>query len=231
MSGSPLDRDVLDALRVTALVAGLATVLVTPVAIALGYALARGRFPGKAAVETLVALPLVLPPTAIGYLLLELFARHGPLGAETLGFDPGILFTWRGAVIAAAVVALPLAARTARAAFEGVDPRLELAARSLGTSRARTFLRVTLPLARRGLLAALVLAFGRALGEFGATVIVAGSIPGRTQTLALAIFSEIQLGHSGRALTLVGITAVVAALLIWWVERLLRPLAAEERPA
>jgi molybdate transport system permease protein len=199
-----------------------ATVLVAPVGIALGYALARRSFPGKSVVETLVALPLVLPPTAIGYLLLTLFARSGLLGERTLGFDLDLLFTWRAAVLASAVVALPLVARTARTAFEEVEPRLELMARTLGMSRARTFVAVTLPLARRGLIAAVALGFGRALGEFGATVIVAGSIPGRTQTLALAIFSEIQLGNTEAALRLVAITVAVAFLLMGLVERLLR---------
>lgn len=199
-----------------------ATLLVAPVGIALGHALARRSFRGKSLLETFVALPLVLPPTAIGYLLLALFARSGILGERTLGFDLDLLFTWRAAVLASAVVALPLVARTARTAFEEVEPRLELMARTLGMSRARTFVAVTLPLARRGLLAAVALGFGRALGEFGATVIVAGNIPGRTQTLALAIFSEIQLGNTDAALRLVAITVAVAFLLMWCIERLLR---------
>lgn len=203
-------------------VAGAATLAVAPVGIALGHALARRAFRGKSLVETAVALPLVLPPTAIGYLLLALFARGGPLGERALGFDPGILFTWRGAALASAVVALPLVARTARAAFEGVDPRLELMARTLGLSPARAFVAVTLPLARRGLLAALALGFGRALGEFGATAIVAGNIPGRTQTLSLAIYSEIQLGDGPAALRLVLLTTAVAFALMALVERLLR---------
>ncbi len=204
-------------------VALCATVLVAPLGVALGYALARRSFRGKSLVETFVALPLVLPPTAIGYLLLTLFSRHGLLGAGTLGFDPDVLFTWRAAVIASAVVALPLVARTARTAFEEVDPRLELMARTLGMPRSRVFLSVTLPLARRGLWAATALGFGRALGEFGATVIVAGNIPGRTQTLALAIFSEIQLGNTDAALRLVAITVGIAFVLIWFIERALRP--------
>jgi len=203
-------------------VALVATLLVAPVGIALGSALARRSFRGKSIVETIVALPLVLPPTAIGYVLLVLFSRSGLLGESALGFDVDVLFTWRAAVLASAVVALPLVARTARTAFEEVDPRLELMARSLGLSRARTFLAVTLPLARRGLLAAIGLGFGRALGEFGATVIVAGNIPGRTQTLALAIFSEIQLGNTEAALRLVAITVAIAFLLMWFIERLLR---------
>ena len=203
-------------------VASGAVILVAPIAIGLGWLLARKRFFGRSVVETLVSLPLVLPATAIGYLLLALLGRDGWLGERTLGFDPGILFTWRAAVLASAVVALPLSTRVARAAFEGVDPRLESMARSLGASKARTFTTVTLPLARRGLAAALALGFGRALGEFGATVIVAGNIPGRTQTLSLAIFEGIQLGDERRTLTLVGITCVVAFVVLFTVERLLR---------
>lgn len=213
----------IDVLLVTLRVAGGATLLVAPFAIATGWALARLDFRGKGVAETLVALPLVLPPTAIGYLLLTLFGRHGFLGERALGFDPDLLFTWRGAVLASAVVAFPLAARTARAAFEGVDPRLERMGATLGLGSARVFRTITLPLAQRGLAAAIALAFGRALGEFGATVIVAGNIPGRTQTLALAIFSDIQLGANEHALGLVGLTVVVAFAVLWTVERLLAP--------
>jgi molybdate transport system permease protein len=210
-------------LLITFRVALGATCIVGPLGIALGYAMARWQFRGKSVIETVVALPLVLPPTAIGYLLLSLLARDGLLGERTLGFNPDLLFTWKAAVLASAVVAIPLVTRTARTAFEEVNPRLELMGRSLGMSPLRTFVAVTLPLARRGLLAALALGFGRALGEFGATVIVAGNIPGRTQTLALAIFSEIQLGNTAGALRLVAITVSVAFALLWWVERLLRP--------
>jgi molybdate transport system permease protein len=219
---STADSGTATILATTLRVSLVATLLVAPLGIALGSVLARRSFRGKSLVETFVALPLVLPPTAIGYVLLTLFSRSGILGERTLGFDPDVLFTWRAAVLASAVVALPLVARTARTAFEEVDPRLELMARSLGLSRTRTFLGVTLPLARRGLLAAVALGFGRALGEFGATVIVAGNIPGRTQTLALAIFSEIQLGDTDAALRLVAITVAVAFVLMACVERLLR---------
>ncbi len=215
-------------LFVTAKIAGLATLVVAAPAVATGYALARARFPGKSLVEAIAALPLVLPATAVGYLLLTAFARDGWLGPRRLGFDPDVLLTWRGAVIASAVVAFPLASRTARAAFEAVDPRLERMAGSLGFGRLRTLFTVTLPLARRGLAAALVLAFGRALGEFGATVIVAGNIPGRTQTLALAIFSEIQAGRDDRALALVGVAAAVALIAVHAIERWSRPPAPDD---
>ena len=217
-----MNATTLEVLAVTLRVALGATALVALPALATGHVLARRDFPGKSVVETLVALPLVLPPTAIGYLLLATFGRRGPLGAAALGFDPGVLFTWRGAVLASAVVAFPLVARTARAAFEEVDPRLERMGRSLGGSRARTFATITLPLARRGLAAALVLGFGRALGEFGATVIVAGNLPGRTQTLALAIFQDIQLGDDRHALVLVGWTVALAFAVLFACERLLR---------
>lgn len=219
---APTDSGTAKVLWTTLRVAGAAGLLAAPLGIALGLLLARRSFAGKSVVETLVALPLVLPATAIGYLLLALFARGGWLGERALGFDPGILFTWRAAVLASALVALPLVARTARSAFEAVDPRLELMARTAGMSRLRTLLSVTLPLARRGCLAAIALGFGRALGEFGATVVVAGNIPGRTQTLALAIFSEIQLGNTGAALRLVAITVVIAFALTFAIERLLR---------
>jgi molybdate transport system permease protein len=165
---------------------------------------------------------LVLPPTAVGYLLLRILSRRGPLGAPRLGFDLDLLLTWKGAVVASAIMSLPLVTRTARVAFEEVDTRLEGMARTLGMTPWGAFRTVTLPLARRGLLAAAILGFSRALGEFGATVIVAGNIPGRTQTLALAIFSDLQAGDDGRAMILVGITVVIAFAAVYSVERLLR---------
>jgi len=215
-----MDGSVLPALSVTLRVALAATVLCGLPGVALGYLLARRSFPGKIAVETLSALPLVLPPTAVGFLLLRLFSLDGPLGAAGLSFD--VLLTWKGAVLASAAMAFPLVARTARVAFEGVEPRLETMARSLGFSRTRVLVAVTLPLARRGLLAAVALGFGRALGEFGATAIVAGSIAGETQTLSLLIYEELNLGHDAAALRLVGLTAVLAFGVLFAVERLLR---------
>ena len=219
-----MDTGVASALFVTLKVALVATAVGVVPGFALGLWLARGgaRARGlKSVVETLVALPLVLPPTAIGYLVLKLFDRRGPLGEGTLGFDPDVLLTWKGAVIAASVMSLPLIARTARVAFEGVPVRLESMGRSLGLSRARVLLAVTLPLARPGLCAAVLLGFARALGEFGATVVVAGNIPGRTQTLSLKLFEDIQLGHEADALKIVGLSTLLAFAAVWGVERML----------
>jgi molybdate transport system permease protein len=198
------------------------TVLILPPGVLLGLLLARGGFRGKSLIETAATLPLVLPPTAVGYLLLRLLGRYGPLGEPSLGFDLDLLFTWKGAVLASGVMALPLVVRTARVAFEEVDPRLEGMARTLGLGRVRTFVEITLPLARRGLLAAAILGFSRALGEFGATVIVAGSIPGRTQTLALAIFNDMQIGRDDEAMALVAVTVALAFAAVFTVEMLLR---------
>jgi molybdate transport system permease protein len=212
----------LDALALSLQVALGATLAILPPGIALGWLLARREVRGKALVETLTALPLVLPPTAVGYLLLRLLARDGPLGERTLGVDLDLLFTWKGAVLASAVMSFPLVVRTARVAFEEVDPRLEAMARTLGLGPFATFVEVTLPLARRGLAAAAVLGYARALGEFGATILVAGNIPGRTQTLALAIFSDMQLGRDDDAMKLVGITVVLAFAALWITEALVR---------
>jgi len=212
----------LDAFRISIEVASAATLLVLLPACFFGWWLARRQFAGKALVETLLSLPLVLPPTAVGYLLLRLLSRDGPLGERALGFDPDLLLSWKGAVVSSAIMSLPIVVRTARVAFEGVSPRVELMGRSLGYSRLQVLLRVTLPLAGRGLLAATLLGFGRALGEFGATVVVAGNVRGRTQTLALAIFEDIQLGRNDSAMHLVAISAVLAFALVFGFERLQR---------
>ena len=215
-----MDGPAWEALRISLEVAGAATLLILAPSVALGYLLARRDFAGKSLVETFVMLPLVLPPTAVGYAILRLVSVDGPLGERGLGFDPDLLLTWKGAVLAAGVMSVPLVARTARVAFEGVPARLETMGRSLGLSRARVLATITLPLARRGLLAAAVLGFGRALGEFGATAVVAGNIPGRTQTLALAIFDDIQLGRDERATQLLLVSTLIAFLVIFSVERL-----------
>lgn len=220
-----MDTPVLSALWLSLKVASVATALVLPPGAALAYALARYRFPGRALVSALAGLPLVLPPTAVGYLLLKLLASRGPLGAQRLGFDLGVLLTWKGAVLAAAVMALPLVIRTARVAFEGVDPRLEAMSRTLGVGRLATFFRLTLPLAARGLAAAAILGFTRAVGEFGATVILAGNIPGRTQTLASAIYSAQQAGNDREAYLLLAVALVAGFVAIFASEKLAAPRA------
>lgn len=213
----------LTAVRATLLWASLATVLVMIPGTLLAYALARFEFIGKKTLSTLVSLPLVLPPTAVGYLLLQLFASEGWLGRETLGFDLNILLTWKAVVIACAVMALPLIVRTARVSFEGVDPRFEGMARTLGHGRLGTFFRYTFPMAGRGLAAAMILGFSRAMGEFGATVILAGNIPGRTQTLASAIFSAQQAGQEAEANFLLIVALCVGFAAIFLTEYLSQP--------
>ena len=203
-------------------VAALATVLLLPPGLAAALALARYRGPGKGALETLLSLPLILPPTAVGLVLLETLSRGSALGGWLAG--RGIVFTWKAVVLATGVMSFPLLVRSARTAFEEVDPRLVGLARTLGCPPAEAFFRVTLPLAWRGVLAGVVLAFARALGEFGATVMVAGNIPGRTRTLALAIFHDSQVGRDDRAAVLAGVTAVLAFAALWTTEGLSRRL-------
>ena len=195
----------------TVQVAALATVLVTPLATAVAYLLARHQFPGKSVVSTLVALPLVLPPTAVGYVLLHAFADDGLFGAA-LGLE--ILFTAKAAVLAAMVMAFPLIVRTARLAFESVDPGLAQVAETLGDSPSQAFWRVTFPLAKRGLVAAMILGFMRGVGEFGATVMIAGNIPGKTRTLASAIYSAQQVGDATTAWLLLGLAVAVGFVAI-----------------
>lgn len=207
----------------TAGVAAVSTLLILPFGVALAWLLARRSWPGKALVETLVALPLVIPPVATGLVLLKLFGRRGPVGGWLEGtFGWEIVFTWRGVVLATAVMSFPLLVRTARVAFEGVNPRFEHVARTLGASPWRVFVTITLPLAARGLLAGTVLAFARALGEFGATIMVAGFIPGQTATLALSIYHLVQLGRDREALGLLAVSLVLAFAAVWCSEWFLR---------
>jgi len=211
----------------TTWIAALSTAAILPFGLLTAWVLARNHWPGKALLETLITLPLVLPPVATGLILLRLFGRRGWLGsllAEQFGTE--IVFTWRAVLIALGVMSFPLLVRSARTAFEGVDPRLEQMARSLGAGEPAVFLRITLPLAARGVIAGMLLAFARALGEFGATVVIAGNIPGVTQTLALSIFQSIQLGDDAHAWRLVGASAVLALSAVWTSAWCLRPAKA-----
>ena len=198
------------ALALTLKVAGWATALNLVLGVGVGYAMARWRFPGRELADALLTLPMVMPPTVLGYYLLVLIGTHGPIGAWLLQtFGIRLIFTWQAAVIAATVVSFPLVFKAARASFETVDPQLEDAARLLGISEAAVFFRVSLPLAWRGVLAGLLLSFARALGEFGATLMVAGSIPGKTQTLSIAVYEAVQAGQDDTANFLVAVTSLV----------------------
>jgi len=204
-------------------VAALSTLSILPVGIGIAWLLARSGWRGKSVVETLVMLPLVMPPVATGMILLKLLGRRGPVGSllhHQLNFD--IVFTWRAVVIAMAVMSFPLLVRSVRIAFEEVNPRLEQVARTLGHTPISVFWRITLPLAARGIIAGMLLAFARALGEFGATIVVAGIVPGKTVTLSLAIYQFIQLGQDNNALRLLSISVLTAFLLVWMSEVFLK---------
>lgn len=200
-------------LRVTA----LATVLILVVGMGLAIVLARVQFPGKLIVATVLNLPLVLPPSVVGFFLMLLLGRGSPI-LEWFGID--ILFTWQAAAIASTVVGLPLMVEATRAAITDVNPELEAAARTLGASEAEVLWRITLPLARSGILAGFILGVARALGEFGATLMIAGSIPGRTQTLPLAIYDAVQNQDYGKANVMVLVMTSWTFLLLLWVRRL-----------
>lgn len=202
-------------------VAGCAAVLAGVLGIASGYALSRHRFLGRELLDTVLTLPMVLPPTVLGYYLLVLLGRHGWVGQmlqQTLGVQ--LIFSWQGAVVAATVVAFPLVFKPARAAFDSVDGQLEQAARVLGLTEWAVFFRVTLPLAWRGILAGVLLGFVRAMGEFGATLMVAGSIPGKTQTLSIAVYEAVQAGQDDVANHLVLVISVACIVVLWVAHRL-----------
>lgn len=202
-------------------VALLATAFVVVIGVALAWLLARKNFRGREALDALVTLPLVLPPTVLGYYLLVLLGRRSPVGQLFEQVTGGTLvFTWRGAVVAASVGALPLMVKTARAAIASVERDFEDAARTLGKTEWQVFSRVTLPLAARGVAAGAVLAFARSLGDFGATLMVAGSIPHRTQTASIAIYDATQAGHDDYALVLVLLLSAIAFVLLYATNRL-----------
>ena len=206
--------------RFTVLMAVVATALVLPPAIAAGWLLARKTFPGKTLVETIVSLPLVLPPVATGLLLLWLFGRRSPVGRALDAAGIEVVFTWKAVVIAMMVISFPLVARSARAGIEQVDRRFEEIASTLGAGSFRVFRTITLPLAARGIIAGAILGFSRALGEFGATIMVAGAIPGRTQTLAVGIYTFVETGREGAAWGLLAVSALLAFGAIYASNRL-----------
>jgi len=210
MDGVPPDFDWFP-LVLSLKVAAVATLLALVGGTALGWLFARVRFFGSGVLEAVLMLPLVLPPTVIGYGILVAMGRRGPIGAWLREhFDYTVIFSWHGAVLASAVVALPLVLKSAGAAFAGVDRTMEAAARTLRQSPWSVFLRVTLPLAWPGILAGTLLAFARAMGEFGASLMVAGSIPQQTQTLSMAIYDAVQAGDNDSALVLVVVTSVLS---------------------
>jgi molybdate transport system permease protein len=210
----------------TVLVCALSTLIILPFGLALAWLLARKRWRGKTVVETLLTLPLVIPPVATGLILLKLFGRRGPIGAFLFReFHLDVVFTWRAVVIAAAVMSFPLLVRAARVGFEGVDIELEEVARTFGAGPLRIFFTVTLPLAARAISAGIILAFARAIGEFGATILLAGNIPGRTTTISLKIYEAVQLGTDATAYRLVVVCLIIAFAAIWLSERWSRSVA------
>ena len=209
------------ALALSLKVAGWSTAINLVLGVAVGFLLARRSFVGRELLDAVLTLPMVLPPTVLGYYLLVVIGKRGWLGAWLQqSFGINLIFTWQGAVIAATIVAFPLVLKSARAAFEGVDSQLEKAARVLGLSEWAVFFRVTLPMAWRGILAGVLLAFARALGEFGATLMVAGSIPGRTQPLSVAVYEAVQAGRDDTANLLVLITSVTCIVVLLSAGRL-----------
>jgi molybdate transport system permease protein len=207
----------------TAWVSALSILLILPFGLVTAWGLARREWPGKSIVETLVTLPLVMPPVATGLILLKCLGRRGAIGGflhDTLSLD--IVFTWRAVLIALGVMSFPLLVRSARVAFEEVNQRLEQVAQTLGAGPWRVFFTITLPLAKRGIAGGMLLAFARALGEFGATIMVAGNIPGRTSTLSLAIFHSVQLGEDSKAFRLLAWSVALAFGAVWTSEITIR---------
>jgi molybdate transport system permease protein len=210
-------------LWLTLKVALLATLVAGAVGIALGWWMSQRRFAGKNVVDALLMLPMVLPPTVLGYYLIVLIGRNGVFGQYLdRWFGINLIFTWQGAVIAASLVSLPLIYKAARAAFEDVDGRFLHAARTLGAGEFELFVRIALPLALRGIAAGLMLAFARAMGEFGATLMIAGNLPGKTQTLSIAIYDAVQSGNDAQALWLTLVISVVCVVVLVISGRLLQ---------
>lgn len=206
----------------TLAVALVATLLMLPIGVWLAWLLARRRFPGRALVETLVSLPLVMPPVATGLILLKILGRRGPIGSLLARSGLDVVFTWKAVVIAMMVMGLPLLVRTARTGFEHVSRRYEDIAETLGATPSRVFFTISLPLAFRSIVAGALLAFSRAIGEFGATIMVAGAIPGRTRTLAVAIFTMTEAGDDHEAMVLLAIAVAIGFAAVIFTNRLIR---------
>lgn len=205
------------------LAVGLAsTLLILPFGITLAWLFARKEWPLKSVVETIALLPLVMPPVSTGLILLKIFGRRSPVGEWLYERGIEIVFNWKGVLIAMAVMSFPLLVRSVRTSFSEVNPRLEQIAATLGASPWRIFFVITVPLAYKGIIAGALLAFSRALGEFGATILLAGNIPGQTQTLSLAIFNFVQTGKDPQAYILLGITVILAFAFVWFSEWLVR---------
>jgi molybdate transport system permease protein len=212
--------DLWEITSLTVATALMATLLMVPAGLFFAWILARGRFRGRVLLDTLVSLPLVLPPVATGLVLLMLFSPRGPVGRPLAAMGIDVVFTWKAVVLAMAVMGLPLFVRTARAGFEQVDRRYESVAATLGAGPLRVFFTISLPLAAPAVIAATVLAFARALGEFGATIMVAGSIPGATRTLSVAIYSFAETGRDSEALVLLSVSAAIACTAMWLSTRI-----------
>ena len=212
-----------DALKLSLLVVGVTTVVVGAVGLAFAYLLAKRDFRGKELLDAVLTMPLVLPPTVTGYYLIVLLGRRGLIGSYVYDLTGWTFaFTWQGAVVAAIVVSLPLMIKASRASIESVNPNYEIASYTLGKGKLETFLRITLPLAKRGIFAGLVLSFARALGEFGATLMIAGNIPGRTQTMPLAIYEAVASGDEHRAQILALILTVVSVAAVYLTNKISR---------
>lgn len=217
------DSQTLTAIMLTLRVATLATIFSSIFGISLAWFIAHKRFYGRSVVDVLCALPLVLPPTVLGYYLIVLLGRRGLIGSWLADMGIQVMFSWQGAVIAATVVVFPLIYKSAKAAFESVDHSLEQAARTLGATELRIFFNISIPLAWRGIIAGVVLAFARGMGEFGATLMLAGNIVGQTQTLSLAIYDAFQAGNDAKATVLVLITSLLCMVVLLLAEYITRP--------
>ncbi len=214
-----------ESLKLSLLVVSLATLVISIIGIAMGYVLAKYNFRGKELLDSILTLPIVLPPTVTGYYLIVLLGRRGLVGQyvyELTGWT--VTFTWQAVVIAASVIALPLMIKSARAAIESVDPHYEIVSYTLGKSRLETFFLITLPLAKRGILAGIILSFARALGEFGATLMLAGNIPGKTQTMPLAIYEAVISGEDKKAQLLALILTAISVVVVYLTNKLNRPI-------